>query len=118
MIGSPHPLRLAGPPALAHVLTDLDGAFLSVDDTYCEILGRERAELIGRGAIAFTNPAERPFHAAAIAELRETSRSLTICKSYLKRDGTLVRVENVASTVADGLGPRRIELLPVRWTPS
>lgn len=108
MIGSPHHLTLAGSQALAHVLTDLNGTFLSVDDAYCEILGRERVELIGRDAIAFTNPAERPLHAAAIAELRETSQPLTIRKNYLKRDGTLIQVENVASIVADGLGPRRM----------
>jgi PAS domain S-box-containing protein len=93
---------------IAHVLTDLAGTFISVDDSYCEVLGRERAELIGRSAVRFTNPFEQPQHRAIIKRLQDTLRPLSVRKSYVRPDGTLVGVRNEASAVTDGLGPPRL----------
>ncbi|WP_242183341.1 PAS domain-containing protein [Sphingomonas sp. CARO-RG-8B-R24-01] len=93
---------------VAHVLTDLAGTYLSVDDAYCEILGRERTELIGRVAVQFTNPVEQARHTRAIAQLRDSGAPLTISKSYVRSDGKLMRVQNRASVVSDGIGPQRL----------
>lgn len=93
---------------MAHVLTDLAGNFLSVDDRYCEILGRDRHELIGRGAVQFTNPVEQARHLAAVDQLRKSGMPITISKSYVRSDGKLMRVQNEASVITDGLGPSRL----------
>lgn len=104
-------------PATAHVLTDLAGTYLAVDDAYCEILGRERRDLIGHAAVQFTNPVEQAQHIAAIAQLRDTGSSLTISKNYMRPDGKLVRVRNDASVIADGIGPRRLVATVLPLTP-
>lgn len=98
-----HPVR-----PIAHVLTDLAGTYLAVDDAYCEILGRERGALIGEGAVQFTNPVEQAEHVAVIAQLCDTGIPLTISKSYVRPDGKLMRVQNHASVITDGIGPRRL----------
>lgn len=111
-------LRFMGEPILndsiqparpiAHVLTDLAGTYLAVDDAYCELLGRERRALIGAVAVQFTNPAEQAQHVAVIAQLCNTGIPLTISKSYMRPDGKLMRVRNHASVITDGIGPRRL----------
>lgn len=101
---------------VSHVLTDMVGAYLAVDDAYCELLGRERRELIGQRAVQFTSPAEQAKHEDILTRFRETGAPVDVRKSYLRSDGKLVRVWNKASIVTDGVGPRRmmasVQLLP------
>lgn len=92
----------------AHVLTDLTGTYLSVDDAYCEVLGRERRELIGKVAVQFTNPVEQARHSAVVEWMRQTGDPVTLTKSYVRSDGKLRRVQNHASVISDGIGPRRL----------
>jgi len=92
----------------AHVLTDLAGRYLSVDDAYCEVLGRDRHELIGKIAVQFTNPVEQARHAAAVEQMRQTGETVILNKSYVRSDGKLMRVQNNASVISDGIGPRRL----------
>ena len=93
---------------MAHVLTDLAGTYLSVDDAYCEILRRDRCELVGKAAVQFTSPVEQARHLALIEQMRETGESVTLNKSYVRSDGKLKRVQNHGSVISDGIGPRRL----------
>jgi PAS domain S-box-containing protein len=93
---------------MAHVLTDLAGTYLSVDDAYCDVLGRERRDLIGKVAVQFTNPVEQALHCKVIEQMRRTGESVTLEKSYVRSDGKLQRVQNSASVISDGIGPRRL----------
>jgi len=93
---------------LAHVLADSTGIYLSVDDAYCELLGRDRGELIGKAAVQFTSPVEQARHIATLDRMRATGESVTLTKSYVRSDGQLKRVRNHGSVISDGIGPRRL----------
>jgi PAS domain S-box-containing protein len=93
---------------MAHVLTDLAGKYLSVDDAYCELLQRDRCELVGKAAVQFTSPVNQARHMVLLEQMRQTGESVTLNKSYVRSDGKLKRVQNHGSVISDGIGPRRL----------
>lgn len=92
----------------AHVMTDMCGVFLSVDDRYCEILGRERREILGRSSKEFTAIADQIATVAAVNSLRQGSEPLVFRKRYARPDRSLILIENHASVISDGLGENRM----------
>ncbi|RZM34867.1 MAG: histidine kinase [Sphingomonas sp.] len=45
---------------------------------------------------------------AVIERMRQTGESVMLEKSYVRSDGKLKRVQNSASVISDGIGPRRL----------
>ena len=77
---------------------DLDGHFVLVNDRFCEITGRPRAELLRLRMQDLTHPDDVAGNLDLFAELASGRRaSFTIEKRYLRPDGTTVWVQNAVS---------------------
>jgi PAS domain S-box-containing protein len=91
-----------------HAMTSLDGQFLSIDDQFCDILGRDRSEIIGKTIIEVTLHADRAENAAKLESLRKHREPFTIRKTYVRGDGSLIKVQNHVDVMTDGLGGDRL----------
>lgn len=91
--------------SVAHAITDLDGRFLSVDDSFCELLLRERHEVLGQTILDLTAGEYRPINAEKLDRLRKVGTSFVIRKAYLRGDGGMQPVENMVSLLRNGAGP-------------
>ena len=67
---------------------DLDGRLLSVNDRYCELVGRTAAELDGLPIQAFTHPDDAAWNMALAAEHAARGTPFQIEKRYLRPDGS------------------------------
>jgi PAS domain S-box-containing protein len=82
-----------------------DGAFVAVNDRFCEITGRSREELFGLvSCFDLTHPEDREDTLAGMARLAAGDAYFTIEKRYVRPDGTVVWVNNGVSALrgADG----------------
>lgn len=93
---------------LAQCITDERWRILTVDDAYTELLGRSRAELVGRSPLEFTAPIDQAFNDILLQRLERDGRAFAITKRYVRGDGALQWVSNHVSTFRDGLGPHRL----------
>lgn len=93
---------------VAQCITDDNYRILSVDDSYVEVLGRPRAEIIGRSPLEFTAPVDQAVNDLLLQQLDREGRAFTITKRYIRGDGGLQWVSNHVSSFSDGAGPRRI----------
>jgi PAS domain S-box-containing protein len=79
---------------LAHV--DLDGHFLRVNRSLCEILGFEESELIGLSVKELSHPEDRDLTDSERRRVRaEKVDAARFEKRYLRKDGSIVWVELV-----------------------
>jgi PAS domain S-box-containing protein len=92
---------LAPKPLVAHAISDLAGKFLSIDDAFCEIVGRERSDVLQCSIIDLTAEPFRPLNARKLDVLRESGTSFSIEKTYIQSDGRLQAVRNSVSLLAD-----------------
>ena len=84
--------------------TDLTGRFTLVNDRYCEITGRTRAELLGLRMQDITHPDDLPDNLPLFQRAAAGGASFVIEKRYLKPDGTVVWVQNsVTGITMDGV---------------
>lgn len=90
---------------VAHAITNAEGRFTSVDDSFCELLHRERCDILGETILNLTAEEYRPLNAEKLDMLRESGTSFVIRKIYLRADGGSQPVENMVSLLGDGLGP-------------
>jgi PAS domain S-box-containing protein len=85
-------------------ITGLNGRFLRVNRAFCEMLGYEEGELVGRSFRSVTHPDDQT--ADLDAQMRLLSgeiRSLQRVKRYLRKDGKAVWIMlNVTAVTADG----------------
>ncbi len=87
------------------VLLDHENKVLEVNDALCQMVGRSRDEIVGKGPALFTHPED-----LAISE--EAQRRLTsgevdqvsYTKRYLHKDGRVIDVEVSKSAVLDSAG--------------
>ena len=88
-------------------LLGLDGLILDVNAAIERLLGRPRAEVVGRPCEPFTHPGdherERPLLAETLAGRRE---GYTIEKRYLRPDGTTVWAKLAMTLMRDERGRR------------
>jgi PAS domain S-box-containing protein len=72
----------------------LDGRFLEVNDSFCEIAGWRRADLLAGGFQRITHPDDLDRDLAYVDDLLEgRSKSYSMDKRYVRADGSLVWVE-------------------------
>jgi PAS domain S-box-containing protein len=77
---------------IAHV--DLEGRFLHMNRSLCEMLGYSREELVGRAVKEISHPEDRGATDASRAEVRAGKRdSVSFEKRYLRKDGVTVWVD-------------------------
>ena len=88
---------------MAH--TSMDRRFLQVNQRFCDMLGYERGELMGKAATDFTHPEDR---GSATRDrqrlLAGEADSLSAEKRYVRKDGSLLWVNRTVSLVRDADG--------------
>ncbi len=86
-------------------LISLDGRFLQVNRSLCELTGYSEEQLLARGFADVTHPDDRgPDEAGARALVAGELDHLAIEKRYVRADGTPVWVAVRSSLVSDGNG--------------
>ncbi|MGA4552476.1 PAS domain-containing protein [Methylorubrum aminovorans] len=80
-------------------LSDLEGRFTDVNETYCSIVGRSREQVLGSRMIEITHPDDRARNAPAFAAAARDGTAFDIEKRYLRPDGEIVWVRNSVSAV-------------------
>jgi diguanylate cyclase (GGDEF)-like protein/PAS domain S-box-containing protein len=68
----------------------VDGRFLRVNDTICQMLEWPREQLLGASITDVTHPDDIPRSVAAVQRLLATGEPVALDKRYLKRDGSIV----------------------------
>lgn len=91
--------------ALGMAIETLDGAYLRINDRYCEITGYTRDELSTKHYQEITHPDDAPLHAAAMQRLFAGEQTFfQIEKRYLHKQGHPVWVRLTLSLVRDEQG--------------
>jgi PAS domain S-box-containing protein len=99
--------ELAG-SGIAHVI---EGRFVRVNRTLCEILGRAEADLIGKTVKEVSHPDDRDVTDADRARIRSGEiDSVRVEKRYLRGDGTAIWAEVVIALVRDPAGQPLYEI--------
>ncbi len=83
---------------------DATGRFLRVNDRFCAITGRSRAELLTLRMHDITHQEDLPGNAPLFARTAETGKPFEIEKRYLRPDGSTVWVHNSVTTLRDADG--------------
>ncbi|HWA38135.1 MAG TPA: PAS domain S-box protein, partial [Burkholderiales bacterium] len=91
--------ELAG-SGIAHV--DMEGRFLRVNPSLCDLLGYSEAELVGRSVKDISHPDDRDRTDVERDRMRAgLARSFSLEKRYLHKDGHVVWVDLTATVVRD-----------------
>ncbi len=86
-------------------LADIEGHFLQVNPTYCKITGYTEEELRQRDFLAITHPDDRASKMASVHELLTGKiPGFVIQKRYVRKDGSVIWVQNSVSVVQDREG--------------
>jgi diguanylate cyclase (GGDEF)-like protein/PAS domain S-box-containing protein len=87
---------------------DLEDRVLAVNDSFCQIVGRSREEIVDKGAAPFTHPKEVRRPAVAKAD------QIRYFDRYLKQGGRAIDVEVSKSSVRDASGATLYFVISVR----
>jgi diguanylate cyclase (GGDEF)-like protein/PAS domain S-box-containing protein len=79
--------RLFDESPVGKALFDPDGHYVRVNRAYCQFMGREAHEFIGRRVIEFAHPEERVATEALSRQIRGETRTAKIERRYLRADG-------------------------------
>jgi len=94
---------------IAHVT--LDGYFLRVNRSLCQILGYEKDELIGRSVKEISHPDDRDLTDAERGRVREGEvNSAHFEKRYLRKNGAVVWVDLAIAVAYDAAGEPEYEI--------
>ena len=80
-------------------LSDLEGRFTEVNETYCTIVGRSRDEVLGSRMLEITHPDDRARNAPSFEAAARDGTAFDIEKRYVRPDGEIVWVRNSVSAV-------------------
>jgi diguanylate cyclase (GGDEF)-like protein/PAS domain S-box-containing protein len=98
--------RLAFEQSMAGtILVDLEDKVLEVNDAFCQMVGRNRNEIVAKRSELFTHPEDRSIsdkahHRLTSGELDQVSYT----KRYLRKNGQVIVVEVSKSAVRDASG--------------
>ena len=96
-----HLLSLFEQTAAGIAESDLAGRIVSVNERYCQILGRSRAELVGRLIEELTHPDDLAQTALLFRKLVRGGAAFEIEKRYLRPDGSAVWANTTVSLIRD-----------------
>jgi PAS domain S-box-containing protein len=88
--------------------TDEAGRLVAVNDRYCAITGRARADLLGRSMQEITHPEDWPHNQELMGRLVQEGRPFELEKRYLRPDGSPVWVSVAVSSIEPTGVPRSI----------
>jgi diguanylate cyclase (GGDEF)-like protein/PAS domain S-box-containing protein len=87
------------------VFTDLEGRYRTVNPAFCELVGRDEADLLTKRFADVTHPEDAPADTAALERLRSGSdRTYRAEKRYVRPDGSVVWANVTVATLFDGSG--------------
>lgn len=95
---------------------DLGGRILRVNQRYCDIVGRQAAELLQLRMQDITHEADLADNLALFKQVVETGEPFQIEKRYVRQDGSLVWVNNTVSRImlpGDSDAEQRVTVLGV-----
>jgi PAS domain S-box-containing protein len=87
--------------------TDAAGRFEVVNDRYCQIVGRSRAELASLRIQDITHPDDRARHRAALRSVTSGGPPWSFEQRYVRPSGSITWVRQDASVVRDAAGKPR-----------
>ena len=94
--------------AVGLTLIALDGTFLRVNRTFCEMTGYGKDELVGQSFRRITHPEDVACDEEQLGHVAGGAGSLeTVEKRFLRRDGSVLWVRRNASVLRDGQGAPR-----------
>ena len=97
------------------IFVDLENTILAVNNSFCQMVGRNREEIVGKGLTAFTHPEDRSITEEAHRRLTSGEvDQVSYTKRYLKKDGQVVDVEVSKSPARDDAGATIYFVISVR----
>lgn len=92
-------------PAIGVAVLKPDGRFVEFNDAFGELCGYDATELRALNSLDLTHPEDRDAMSALLADLLNGSRSdFVIEKRYLRKDGSVIWVQNSVSMTHDQAG--------------
>ena len=82
----------------------LEGKILHVNRRFCEIVGYDEGELLGKNIADITYADDVPEQTRLFSRLATTGESFDMEKRYVRKDGSLVWVNNTVSALRDDEG--------------
>ena len=87
------------------VLLDHENKVVEANDAICQMVGRNRDEIVGKDSALFTHPEDRAISEEAQRRLSAGEvDQVSYTKRYLHKDGRVIDVEVSKSTVRDAAG--------------
>ena len=100
-----HLAAIFGQATAGFAEVDLEGRFVRVNDRYCELVGRSRAELLGGTRMQdITHPEDLNTNVLLFHRAIETGEPYELEKRYIRPDGTLVWVNNSVTCIRNTVG--------------
>ena len=97
------------------ILVDPRDKVLEVNDAVCEMVGRDRDEIVGKDSEPFTHPEDRSISYEAHRRLTTGEvDKLSYTKRYLHENGRVIDAEVSKSSVRDASGSTRYFVISVR----
>lgn len=84
--------------------TDVTGRFVFVNDRYSEIVGYSKEELLHKRMQDITHPDDLARNLELFTRMAETGESFGIEKRYMRKDGSVVWVNNSVAPIRDRSG--------------
>lgn len=81
------------------VMKDLDQKIMLVNQKFCEIVGYSADELTGKKIEEITHPDDLPKNFTSFNQLTKDERPFNIEKRYIRKDGSVVWVNNTVSAI-------------------
>lgn len=92
-------------PAIGVAVLKPEGRFIECNDAFSELCGYDAAELRTLNSLELTHPDDRAAMNALLADLQHGDRSdFVIEKRYLRKDGSVIWVQNSVSLTHDKAG--------------
>lgn len=89
-------------PAIGVAILTPDGRFIETNQAFSDLCGYDQVELRSMNSLELTHPDERPAMQALLDSMLDGSRSdFVIEKRYLRKDGSVIWVQNSVSLTHD-----------------
>jgi PAS domain S-box-containing protein len=92
-------------PAIGVAILTPEGQFIETNETFSELCGYDASELLSVNSLELTHPDDRTAMRVLLDSMLDGSRSdFVIEKRYLRKDGSVIWVQNSVSLTHDGAG--------------
>ncbi|MGD0256188.1 MAG: EAL domain-containing protein [Acidimicrobiales bacterium] len=97
------------------IFVDFEDRILAVNDSFCQMIGRNRNEIIGKDSASFTHSEDRGITKEAHHRLTSgEADQVSYTKRYLHKDGRVIDVEVSKSPARDATGATSYFVVSVR----